>query len=119
MADRVTRRVDVSTATFFRLAGVAALVWAWYHLWQYILIFLAAKEQSFAIIGDSGIHERVGEEFWRLVAAHLTEHFQKKEFTEGIVDAVNEVGEQLATFFPHAGEGDRNELSNEISTGLS
>ena len=42
MADRVTRRVDVSTATFFRLAGVAALVWAWYHLWQYFLIFLAA-----------------------------------------------------------------------------
>ena len=42
MADRVTRRVDISTATFFRLAGVAALVWAWYHLWQYILIFLAA-----------------------------------------------------------------------------
>lgn len=42
MADRLTRRVDVSAATFFRLAGVAALVWAWYHLWQYILIFLAA-----------------------------------------------------------------------------
>jgi predicted PurR-regulated permease PerM len=42
VAERVTRRVEVSTATFFRLAGVAALVWAWYHLWQYILIFLAA-----------------------------------------------------------------------------
>ena len=38
----MTRRVDVSTATFLRLAGVAALVWAWYHLWQYLLIFLAA-----------------------------------------------------------------------------
>lgn len=84
-----------------------------------VLIFLAAKEQTFAVIGDRGIHEKVGEEFWRLVAAHLTEHFQKGEFTDGIVDAVNEVGEQLATHFPHAGAGDRNELSNEISTGQS
>lgn len=42
MPEPVTRRVDVSAATFFRLLGVAVLVWAWLRLWQYVLIFVAA-----------------------------------------------------------------------------
>jgi predicted PurR-regulated permease PerM len=42
MPERVTRRVDVSAATFFRLLGVAVLVWAWLRLWQYVLIFVVA-----------------------------------------------------------------------------
>jgi len=42
MPEPATRRVDVSAATFFRLLGVAVLVWAWLRLWQYVLIFVAA-----------------------------------------------------------------------------
>ncbi|HUP65254.1 MAG TPA: TPM domain-containing protein [Thermoanaerobaculia bacterium] len=82
-----------------------------------ILIFLAAKEQQFAVIGDRGIHEKVGDSFWEEVAAHLVEHFRKSEFTEGVVQAIEEVGSQLAAHFPHAGKSDRNELSDEISVG--
>ena len=42
MAEVFTRRVDVSTATFFRLLGIVALVWIWLRLWQWILIFVVA-----------------------------------------------------------------------------
>ncbi|MGH9458998.1 MAG: TPM domain-containing protein [Thermoanaerobaculia bacterium] len=82
-----------------------------------VLIYIAAKQQQFAVIGDRGIHEKVGPEFWEAVAAHMVEHFRKGEFTDGVVDAVREVGEQLARHFPHAGEKDVNELSNQISMG--
>ena len=42
MAEVFTRRIDVSTATFFRLLGIVALVWIWLRLWQWILIFVVA-----------------------------------------------------------------------------
>lgn len=82
-----------------------------------VLIYLVSKQQQFAVIGDRGIHEKVGPEFWQLVASHMVEHFRKGEFTEGVVQAVEEVGEQLSRFFPHQGARDENELSNEISIG--
>jgi uncharacterized membrane protein len=82
-----------------------------------VLIFLAAKEQQFAVIGDSGIHDKVGPAFWEDVAAHMTEAFREGEFTRGVVGAVREVGDSLAIHFPHAGTSDRNELTNEISMG--
>lgn len=84
-----------------------------------VLIFLASKDQRFAVIGDRGIHDKVGPEFWEAVAAHMMEHFRKNEFTAGVVDAIREVADQLAVHFPHAGDVDRNELTNEISVGSS
>lgn len=42
MAEVITRRVDISTATFVRLLGIVALVWIWLRLWQWILIFVVA-----------------------------------------------------------------------------
>ena len=30
-----------------------------------ILIFVAPRAQKFAVIGDSGIHERCGDQFWQ------------------------------------------------------
>jgi uncharacterized membrane protein len=82
-----------------------------------VLIFLAAKEQQFAVIGDKGIHENVGSSFWEDVAAHMTNAFRHGDFTGGVVNAVHEVGERLACHYPHAGGADVNELTNEISVG--
>ena len=82
-----------------------------------VLIFLAAKEQQFAVIGDSGIHEKVGPSFWEDVAAHMTDAFRQGEFTRGVVDAIHEVGNSLAFHYPFKGAADVNELTNEISVG--
>lgn len=82
-----------------------------------VLIYLCAKQQTFAVIGDRGIHEKVGPEFWELVASHMHQHFSEGEFTAGVVDAIREIGQQLTHCFPHEGEADRNELSNQISIG--
>lgn len=81
-----------------------------------VLIFLAAEEQQFVILGDEGIHERVGTEFWEQVAAEMTDHFRHGRFTEGLVAAIGEAGERLSEHFPYHRE-DVNELTNEVSFG--
>lgn len=81
-----------------------------------VLIFIAAHEQRFAILGDKAIHDKVGNDFWASVAAAMTEKFASGDFTGGIVDAVDQAGRRLAEHFPYQA-GDRDELSNEISFG--
>lgn len=78
-----------------------------------VLIFVAPKSHTFAVVGDTGIHERCGEGFWSELAQHLTEHFKRAEFTAGLIQAVERAGALLATHFPRQPD-DRNELSNDI-----
>lgn len=81
-----------------------------------ILLFVAPDSQSFSILGDRGIHERCGDEFWSAVAEAMREEFRGGRFTEGIVAGIVKVGEELARHFPrHEGEGDRNELPDAVS----
>ena len=82
-----------------------------------VLFFIVPSRRLFVVLGDQGIHEKVGQEFWERVAAHLTEHFHKGEFTEGLVHAIDEVGHQLAAYFPHDRSADANELSDNIDFG--
>lgn len=79
-----------------------------------ILFFIVPSRRKFAILGDSGIHTKVGQEFWQSLAELLTEHFRKKEFTTGLVKAINQVGLKLAEHFPYEARADINELSDEV-----
>jgi len=78
-----------------------------------VLLFIASEENSFVILGDKGIDEKVPVGFWDEIAKNLTIRFKNGEFTEGIVEAITAAGHQLKTYFPRA-EGDINELSDEI-----
>lgn len=78
-----------------------------------VLIFVAPRTHKFAVIGDSGVHEKCGDAFWHELAAAMTEHFRKQQFTEGIVHGVKRAGELLAQHFP-CRVGDRNELPDDI-----
>ena len=82
-----------------------------------VLFFIVPSRRMFVVMGDEGIHEKVGQEFWERVASHLTEHFREGEFTEGLVHGIEEVGRQLAAYFPYNRTIDRNELSNDIDFG--
>ena len=57
-----------------------------------VLIYIAPQSGSFQILGDAGIHEKCGDEFWTEVAAAMEEHFRRGEFTEGVVRGVERVG---------------------------
>jgi uncharacterized membrane protein len=79
-----------------------------------VLIFLVPSRKRFAILGDAGIHEKVGQAFWDDTSACLSSHFRQGAFTEGLVEAVRMVGDRLAAHFPSTGEADRNELPDEV-----
>lgn len=78
-----------------------------------VLIYIAPRARQFRILGDTAIHEKCGEDFWKEVAAAMEASFRKGALTEGVVAGVERVGEVLASHFPR-GAGDRNELPNKI-----
>lgn len=79
-----------------------------------VLIYLAAKERCFAIIGDRGIDRVVPANFWEETKEEMSRLFKNGRFTEGVCYGIKSVGEHLAVHFPYQ-RGDINELSNEIS----
>lgn len=81
-----------------------------------ILIYLAVDDHEFAVIGDSGIHQRVSVSFWGTVRDHMVEHFREGNIAKGLIAGINELGEQLAHYFPR-NEDDINELPNDIHFG--
>ncbi len=81
-----------------------------------VLIYLAVKSRKFAIIGDVGINEKVGTDYWNDTKDMMADHFRKGEFAEGLAEAVLSVGEKLKAYFPYQRD-DVNELSDEISIG--
>lgn len=81
-----------------------------------ILIYLAVKSRRFAIIGDSGIHAKVGDEFWSGIRTEMQHHFMADDFVNGLRQGILKAGEALSTYFPWT-EGDKNELPDEIAYG--
>jgi len=79
-----------------------------------ILFYVAVDERAFAIVGDAGIHAKVGDAFWQALSGAMSEAFAKGKPAEGLERAIAEVGSRLAEHFPRRGN-DRNELSDEVS----
>ena len=78
-----------------------------------VLILLAPRSRTFAVIGDQGVHEKCGDPFWTELAAAMTEHFKRGDFTAGLVHGIERAGALLAEHFPHRSD-DRNELPDDI-----
>jgi len=81
-----------------------------------ILFYLAYEDHKFAVIGDEGIHKKVGQDFWDEIRNALINKFKDGLFVSGLTDAILLSGEKLKTYFPYA-SNDLNELNNEISFG--
>jgi uncharacterized membrane protein len=63
-----------------------------------VLIYLRRGRQ-FAVVGDAGIHEKCGEDFWKDIAAKMTALLKAGDYTNAIVTAIQETGELLARHF--------------------
>jgi uncharacterized membrane protein len=81
-----------------------------------ILIFVAPREQKFAVVGDEGVHKRCGDKFWQDLVARMRDHFLREDFTQALVEAIESTGKLLAKFFPRTGPAP-NELPDEILEG--
>ena len=79
-----------------------------------VLFFVVPSRRRFVVLGDEGIHAKVGQEFWRRVADRVSERFREGDFTNGLVQGIEEVGEQLAAHFPYNSAADVDELTNDV-----
>jgi uncharacterized membrane protein len=81
-----------------------------------VLIFVAPRARKYAVVGDVGVHEKCGREFWQQLVAAMRGHFQKEEYGRAITHAINEVGKVLAAHFPRTADT-INELPDEVAQG--
>jgi uncharacterized membrane protein len=79
-----------------------------------VLFFVVPSRRQFAVLGDTGIHEKVGSDFWRHIVDIVSKKFHEGDFTGGLIEGIEAVGEKLADYFPHQGAADLNELPNEV-----
>jgi uncharacterized membrane protein len=77
-----------------------------------VLLFVVPARRRLVVLGDDGIHAKVGQEFWNATVFAIVDHFRAGEPTAGVVHGVELIGAQLAAHFPHTAE-DTNELPDE------
>ncbi len=79
-----------------------------------VLIYIATISHKIAIIGDEGIHTKLGTPFWDTIVEKLIQQFKAQKKAEALCECIVECGKQLSSYFPRKND-DRNELNNEIS----
>jgi uncharacterized membrane protein len=86
-----------------------------------VLLLVEPARREVVVLGDEGIHVHVGDAFWTEIAARVTAHFREGRFTEGVVEAVDAIGDALARHFPADDKAgvNPNELPDTIDLGHS
>lgn len=82
-----------------------------------VLIFVVPARRSFVVLGDQGIHARVGQACWDAVVREVGEAFHAGRYADGLLHAIDMLGERLAEHFPSDPNDNPNELPNPIDWG--
>jgi uncharacterized membrane protein len=81
------------------------------------LIYLAIEDHQVAVLGDEGIHQKVGAEYWKDEVKKMVMQFKAEHLVDGICMAISDLGEALYHYFPYDSATDKNELPDEIVFG--
>jgi uncharacterized membrane protein len=82
-----------------------------------VLLYVAIKDRQLAVLGDEGIHRKVGNEYWNKEVSEMIKEFNRDNYAEGIIQCVKDIGEALHSFFPYDSQIDKNELPDDIVFG--
>jgi uncharacterized membrane protein len=82
-----------------------------------VIVYVALKDHQLAILGDEGIHKKVGNEFWNAEVQKMISNFNREDYAEGIRQVVLDIGEALQKHFPYQYDSDKNELPDELVFG--
>ena len=78
-----------------------------------VLLFVSLAERRVLVLGDTGIDAVMDDEHWSGVVETVLKGVVEGDLAQGLVAAVDELGEVLAGSFPWA-DGDRNELPDRL-----
>lgn len=81
-----------------------------------VLFYLSILDRTFAIIGDQGIHQKIGEVFWEKEKELLYHYLHQGDTVNGLSKAIGLVGDALKEHFPYESD-DINEIDDSISFG--
>ena len=76
-----------------------------------VLIYFLLADRDFEIVGDRGIHARVGSDGWESISNGMEERLRREEFESAVIWGVRAVGDQLRAHFPGE-QGPSNELAD-------
>lgn len=80
-----------------------------------ILFFVNPTEHKLAVFADQGINAVVPEHYWEEMIAQMIALFKQGKMVEAFEYGFEHCGEKLKAHFPHQGDADVNEISDEIS----
>jgi putative membrane protein len=78
-----------------------------------VLIFISLLERRVWILGDKGIHARIGDAFWKARAAELSKGMKDNNYCDEICNVITKCGQELTKHFPIKLD-DKNELPDEV-----
>ncbi len=79
-----------------------------------VLIFASLMEREAVVLGDHGIHARVGDGEWQATVDALVAGMKRGAPADGFVEAVARCGARLAEHFPRSGAPVANELPDAL-----
>jgi uncharacterized membrane protein len=82
-----------------------------------VLVYIAIRDRQLAILGDKGIHEKVGEVFWNQEVNKIISQFRRVGYADAIVKMILDIGAALKFHFPFDRKTDVNELPDDIVFG--
>lgn len=78
-----------------------------------VLICVLVNQRRVVVLGDEGIHQKVGDATWNRIVEIILAEFREGRYFAGLVHAIREVGNLFAQHFPRASD-DMNEIPDEV-----
>lgn len=78
-----------------------------------VLLYLNLCEKQVEIVIDRGIKQATTQQVWQDVCDHIIQRLKQKQYREGVITGVTEIGEILNQFYDHRMVDTANELSNQ------
>lgn len=82
-----------------------------------VLFFVVPARRKIVVLGDTGVHAKVGEAFWHHIVRSVSQSFRARDYTDGLLRAIAAVGQQLTTHFPAGASGRSNQLPDDVDAG--
>lgn len=80
-----------------------------------VLIFVSLRERRVQILADRGIHEKVGDGFWKEEVYRIVDSIRAGRPADGIAESIRSIGIKLQAHFPRKHD-DKNELPDRLRT---